>query len=215
MVYVKNLKIEKSEDMNHQFAEIGTNVTIYPQVIFVNEKNIHLKSNIILSEFVWIHGGIKTYVGNFIHISSYSSIVGGGVCILEDFTGLSAGVRIITGSELVKGEGLTNPTIPKDFRAVSRSYVHLERHSFIASNVIIHPGITIGEGAVIGSNSVVTKDVEPWTINVGAPLKEIKKRDKNKILTLQDKLYNKLNIVQFDTKEIIKLKTTQNYIPDI
>lgn len=201
--------------MNHQFAEIGTNVTIYPQVIFVNEKNIHLKSNIILSEFIWIHGGIKTYIGNFIHIASYSSIVGGGVCILEDFVGLSAGVRVITGSEMVKGEGLTNPTIPKELRAVSRSFVHLERHSFIASNVVIHPGITIGEGAVIGSNSVVTKDVEPWTINVGTPLKEIKKRDKNKIIALQDKLYKKLNIIPFDAKELISLKKTQNYIPDI
>ena len=201
--------------MNHQFAEIGTNVTIYPQVIFVNEKSFHLKSNIILSEFSWLHGGIKTFIGNFIHIASYCSIEGGGVCILEDFAGLSAGVRLITGSELVKGEGLTNPTIPKEYRAVYRSFVHLERHAFIASDVVIHPGVTIGEGAVIGSNSVVTKDVEPWTINVGTPLREIKKRDKKKMLDLQDKLYDKLEVIPFDIKDLIKLKKNQSYIPDI
>lgn len=201
--------------MNHQFAEIGKNVTIYPYVIFVNEQNIHLKNNIILSEFAWIHGGIKTFIGNFIHISSYCSIVGGGVCILEDFSGLSAGVRVITGSELVKGEGLTNPTIPKEFRAVSRSFVHLEKHAFIASDVVLHPGITIGEGAVIGSNSIVTKDVEPWTINVGSPLKVIKQRERKKILELQNRLYSKLGVEPFDAKEIIKLKSIQNYIPDV
>ena len=201
--------------MNHEFAEIGKDVTIYPYVIFVNEQNIHLKNNIILSEFAWIHGGIKTFIGNFINISSYCSIVGGGVCILEDFAGLSAGVRVITGSELVKGEGLTNPTIPKEFRAVSRSFVHLERHAFIASDVVLHPGITIGEGAVIGSNSIVTKDVEPWTINVGSPLKVIKQREKKKIFELQDRLYSKLGVEPFDTKEIVKLKSIQNYIPDI
>ena len=198
-----------------KFAEKGNDVTIYPYVVLVNESNIHLKNNIIISEFAWIHGGIKTLIGNFIHISSYSSIVGGGICILEDFVGLSAGVRVITGSELIKGEGLTNPTIPHKFRAVTRSFVHLKKHSFIASDVIIHPGVTIGEGAVIGSNSVVSKDIEPWSINVGSPTKQVGERNPDNILKLQDKLYKEYSVDPYDVTPYLKLKTTQNFIPDV
>ena len=36
-------------------------------------------------------------------------------------------------------------------------------------------GVKIGKGAIIGSNSVVTKDVESWTVNVGNPLRNKKK----------------------------------------
>jgi len=200
---------------NLKFAEMGTNVKIYPYVVFINENNIHLKSNIIISEFACIHGGIKSLIGNFIHISSYSSIAGGGVCVLEDFVGLSAGVRIITGSEMIKGEGLTNPTIPQKFRAISRSFVHLKRHSFLASDVVIHPGVTIGEGAVIGSNSVVSKDIEPWSINVGSPTRKVGERESNKILMFQDKLYKEYSIDPLDVTPYLKLKTTQHFLPQV
>lgn len=37
-------------------------------------------------------------------------------------------------------------------------------------------GIAIGNGVVVGTGSVVTKDVEPWTVVAGNPAKEIKKR---------------------------------------
>jgi galactoside O-acetyltransferase len=44
------------------------------------------------------------------------------------------------------------------------------------------PGITLAEGSVVGSNSVLTKDTEPWTIYVGSPAKPVGKRDKEIIL---------------------------------
>jgi galactoside O-acetyltransferase len=198
-----------------RFAEIGAHVTLYPYIVFVNAENIHLKNHILISEFCWIHGGIKTFIGNFIHISPFSSIVGGGAAILEDFVGLSASVRIITGSEMVHGEGLTNPTIPKEFRSVSRSFVHLQKHVFLGSDVVIHPGVTIGEGAVVGSNSVVTKDIQPWTISIGSPAKEIGKRPREKIKQLEAKLYRKTDVRPFEPEELSALKVTQEHLPGL
>lgn len=49
-------------------------------------------------------------------------------------------------------------------------------HVWIAYRAIILPGITIGEGAVVGAGSVVTKDVEPYMIVAGNPAQVIKKR---------------------------------------
>lgn len=48
--------------------------------------------------------------------------------------------------------------------------------AWIAAKSIVLPGVTIGEGAVVGAGSVVTKDVEPWTVVGGNPARFIKKR---------------------------------------
>jgi acetyltransferase-like isoleucine patch superfamily enzyme len=50
--------------------------------------------------------------------------------------------------------------------------------AWIAYRAIILPGVTIGEGAVIGAGSVVTKDVEPYTIVAGNPAEIVKKRSR-------------------------------------
>lgn len=49
--------------------------------------------------------------------------------------------------------------------------VNIEDNVFIFSNAMIMPGVKIGEGAIVLAGSVVTKDVEPWTIVGGNPAK--------------------------------------------
>jgi serine acetyltransferase len=44
---------------------------------------------------------------------------------------------------------------------------------FIGLNAIIMPGVNVGDGAIIGAGSVVTKDVEPYTVVGGNPAKFI------------------------------------------
>ena len=48
---------------------------------------------------------------------------------------------------------------------------------WIGRNVVVMPGVSIGEGAIVGAGSVVTKDVEPYSIVGGVPAKLIRKRD--------------------------------------
>lgn len=48
---------------------------------------------------------------------------------------------------------------------------------WIGARAFILPGVSIGEGAVVAAGSVVTKDVEPWTIVGGNPARFIKKRE--------------------------------------
>jgi putative colanic acid biosynthesis acetyltransferase WcaF len=49
-------------------------------------------------------------------------------------------------------------------------------HVWVAAESFLHPGVTIGEGAVVGARSVVTRDIPPWQICVGNPCKPIKAR---------------------------------------
>lgn len=52
--------------------------------------------------------------------------------------------------------------------------IHLKRGCVIGMRSIVMPGVTIGEGAIIGAGSLVTKDIPPYTIAVGNPAKVVK-----------------------------------------
>jgi maltose O-acetyltransferase len=54
--------------------------------------------------------------------------------------------------------------------------IKIGRHVWIATNAMILPGVTIGDGAVIGAGSVVSKNVEPYAIVAGNPAVKIKDR---------------------------------------
>ncbi len=56
--------------------------------------------------------------------------------------------------------------------------VIIEDNVFIGMNAVIAKPVTIGEGSVIGANSVVTKDIEPFTVVGGVPAKKIAIRTK-------------------------------------
>ena len=49
-------------------------------------------------------------------------------------------------------------------------------HAWLAAECFIHPGVTVGEGAVIGARSVVTRDMPEWMVCAGNPCKPIKPR---------------------------------------
>lgn len=74
-----------------------------------------------------------------------------------------------------KGEEQDSPmSIPKK-RKIYSSPIKIEKNVWIGEFVSILQGVTIGEGAIIGTMSVVTKDIPPYTIAVGSPAKPIKK----------------------------------------
>jgi galactoside O-acetyltransferase len=174
------------------FKEIGNDVTIYQPISLIQPEKMVLKNHIILSEFSYLASGKGLFIGNYIHISTNCSILGGGYCIINDFVGICAGSRIITGSEDIMGAGITGgPTVPNEYRANFQSFVIFEKHSFLGTNSIVLPGVTIGEGSVIGSGCIVTKDIEPWGIYIGNPLRRVKDRPKEKILSMEIELLEK------------------------
>jgi putative colanic acid biosynthesis acetyltransferase WcaF len=49
-------------------------------------------------------------------------------------------------------------------------------YSWVAARAIVAPGVSVGEGAVLGLGSVATRDLEPWTVYAGMPAQKVKER---------------------------------------
>ena len=61
--------------------------------------------------------------------------------------------------------------------------IHIGNDVWIGYNATIMAGVTIGDGAIIATNSTVIKDVEPYSIVGGNPAQEIKKRFSKEVIT--------------------------------
>lgn len=134
----------------------------------------------------------QAHLGDHIHISSHVAVIGGerGLLVMENFTNISTGGRIICGSDEFLGEGLVSaPAIPNEYRdKLIIKPVIFKSFANIGANVTILPGVTLGEGSVVGACSLVTKDTEPWTIYYGSPARPIKMRNKKKIIEYAKKM---------------------------
>jgi acetyltransferase-like isoleucine patch superfamily enzyme len=63
--------------------------------------------------------------------------------------------------------------------------VTISRHAILGVNVIVFPGVIIGEGAAVGAGSIVRKNLNPWTIYAGTSCREVRSRNKDTILNLE------------------------------
>ena len=173
------------------FLSLGQDVTIYPLSKLVGQDVIRIGDHVIIDDFVFITGGRGTTIGSHVYIASFASITGGGKLVMGDFAGIATGSRILTGTDDFSGNALPNSTIPSEFRNVKRSFVEIGRHVVIGANCTVLPGVAIGDGAAIGACSVVTRDIEPWTISAGSPARKIGARRRDRIMEFEESLHER------------------------
>jgi acetyltransferase-like isoleucine patch superfamily enzyme len=170
------------------FATLGENIRIFDMTKITAPGQISLGSHIIVDDFVFLQGGEGLEIDSYVHVASFASILGGGRGRIGACSGIASGARVFTGTDLADGSGLIGPAVPPELRAVRRSVTELGPHVFIGANAVVLPGVTIGAGAVVGAGSVVTRDVEPWTINLGVPCQAVRKRPSQTILEYAQRL---------------------------
>lgn len=89
---------------------------------------------------------------------------------------IGAGTAIANGCILLTH--FYDPSILNE-HAFQRGNLYIGRRCYIGSNVVFSKPVHIGDGAVIGAGSIVTKDIPPYEIWAGVPAKFIKKRYDN------------------------------------
>jgi len=174
------------------FKQVGENVRIAKKCTIVGIGQIEIGNNVRIDDYCTIlAAGGHLRLGSFIHIGGYCYLSAGDGITMEDFSGLSQGVRIYSRSDDYSGEHLTNPTVPEKYVSISRGEVVLRRHAIIGSGSVILPGVVIGEGTAIGALSVVTRSVDAWGIFFGSPIRRLKDRSR-RLLDLEAELLSEL-----------------------
>jgi acetyltransferase-like isoleucine patch superfamily enzyme len=116
---------------------------------FITGDHISIGNNTVINRYTYLDGRAGLVIGNNVNISHYTLI-----------------------------QTLTHDPQNKDFVCLVKP-VTIESNVWIGARAIILPGVRVGEGAVIGAGSVVSKDIPPYTIAVGNPARVIKDRNKN------------------------------------
>jgi dTDP-4-amino-4,6-dideoxy-D-glucose acyltransferase len=149
------------------FKHIGKNVLISRKTSIYSPDEISIGDHVRIDDFCILSGNIE--IGSYIHISAYTALYGRNGIILEDYSTISARVLIYSQNDDYSGEFMTNPLLPEHLTNVTGGLVKFEKYSIIGAGSMVLPSVTIGEGAVIGAMSLVTKDISPWTVNFGIP----------------------------------------------
>jgi len=148
-------------------------------------ENIEFGADVLIDDFVLLYAKKKMRIGNHVHISCFTSITGGEEFTMGDFSGISQGCRILTATDDYKDWGFGNPTIPEKWRNIKRSPIHVGRFCIVGANSVVLPGVRIGEGAMVGACSVVTRDLDPWGVYIGN--RRIAERNKKGVLATYGK----------------------------
>ena len=157
------------------------------------EKEIYVKPtlsnpNIVVGDFTYIADAeFESHVTNFYPWSRDRLIIG-------KFCQIAAGVEfVMNGANHQMNAVSTFPFYtlegwdmapPKSEDMPFKGDTVIGNDVWIGQNATILPGVHVGDGAIIGANSVVGRDVEPYTVVVGNPARPIRKRFDNGMIAL-------------------------------
>lgn len=115
--------------------------------------------------------GNNIQINDFVHICALDSVEIGDGCLLASH------VYISDNSHGKYGGGIfeSSPDVEPDHREYVTRPVKIGKNVWLGEGVIVMPGVTIGDGCVIGAHSVVNKDIPAASIAVGSPAEVVKK----------------------------------------
>ena len=155
-------------------VKLKNSAVIYPSVSLSRfPKQIYIDDDVVIKESCLICAcnnksiisiGRNTSIGAYSVITSSEKIEIGSDCMLGPFIYIvDSNHGTSREKKMNQQKNITKPVIVKN-------------DVWIGAKSVILPGVTIGEGAVIGAGSIITKDVESYKIVAGNPAKIIKDR---------------------------------------
>lgn len=121
----------------------------------------------------WVLRKIGCSVGKDVFIGDSVKVDSGhaDLIFIEDHVHIAGGTRL-----LCHQRDLSNYKVGDDYAKLGYTLkpIVLKKGCLVGMESFVLPGVTIGEGAIVGAGSLVTKDVPAWTIATGRPAKVIK-----------------------------------------
>ncbi len=164
---------------------------IYPrshdkQIVYL--KNVISKPNIVVGDYTIYNDFVNDPRDFEKNNVLYHYPINGDKLIIGKFCSIACGAKFMFTSGNHTLKSLSNYTFPVFFDEWNlpaseiatawdnKGDIIIGNDVWIGYEAVIMPGVQIGDGAIIGTRAVVTKDVEPYTIVGGVPAKPIRKR---------------------------------------
>jgi acetyltransferase-like isoleucine patch superfamily enzyme len=170
---ISGVSLQVRNPVNKKYLNIGKNSSIAGSFVFEKSEGL-------------ISIGDRTFIGGGLFICIEEINIGNDVmfswgCTLADNNSHSLIWEHRKNDVLDWKKGIDENKIGKykDWGNVKKAKILVKDKAWIGFNCIILKGVTIGEGAIVGAGSVVTKDVPDWTIVAGNPAKIIRTISEN------------------------------------
>lgn len=155
----------------------GNNVRVYQLAKIINPQFAELDDESKILDFVFIDAKSSFRLGKYSIITWH--------CLVEGWANVEIGNRCfvgpgtkILGSTYAFNGFYTCEHLPEGTHETIFGDIKICDDAYIGANSVVMPGVTIGEGALVGSNAFVNKDLDPWGIYVGTPVRKIGEREK-------------------------------------
>jgi acetyltransferase-like isoleucine patch superfamily enzyme len=178
------------------FIKVATKMYILGKANFERKviENLYKKGTVHTSVKFSMNADLQNLSDNnaAITIGKESNIEGlilvypyGGKVSIGDYCSLSPNSRLVSTAEIKIGNRVLLDAVLRHQDFVESFSIGMQPHDLNAAPIIIEDdvwighnttilkGVTIGRGAIIGSNSVVTKNIESYSVNVGNPLRVV------------------------------------------
>ena len=160
----------RQERARAQFARVGSESVFGEDLVVIGGTRIDVgdRVRVMTNVQLWatpvgaIHIGDGAYVGDYTYVISNGEVRIGRDVLIAPFCYIQD-----------TDHGFDLPDRPIAAQASKTSPIVLEDGVWIGAHSVITRGVTIGRGSVVGANSVVTHDVEPFTIVAGSPARPI------------------------------------------
>lgn len=113
------------------------------------------------------HVGRDVFIGDYVRVDlNHADLI-----YIDDYAHVTAGCRLLCHQRDLKGYCVGDNAAKLRYRL---GKIHIGKGVMVGMETMVMPNVTIGDGAIIGAYSLVTKDVPPYTIATGRPAKVIK-----------------------------------------
>ena len=128
----------------------------------------------ILIRKMGCHLGKNTFFGDYVRMdTSYAEMI-----YIGDYTHITSGCRLLCHQRDLTGYSVGDNAASLGYKT---GEIHIGKGVMVGMETIIMPGVTIGDGALIGVGSIVTRDIPAWTIATGRPARVVKHIPERKI----------------------------------
>lgn len=166
----------------------GQNVIIGKTVRIRYPELVEIGDNVIIDDFTYISTALKLHSN--VHISAGCKIIGGKSAFVEmhEFSTLAPNVVLSAGSDDYIS-GIATPMVPIEYKGNAKiGKIILNKHCIVGAGSVVLPDVVFDEGACLGALSLANQSLSSYILYAGIPAKQIKKRNKEEIVSLENKL---------------------------